>query len=111
MVCCSQDCLPDDEGHPFVSGALGTISPPSCPTNASPGLEVHGLFKGPAEISVETFLVLHLDGKNRMVGMIPCHWLHDIEPGSSVEKLGRRPETQWVQTSRSKTSVVTMPST
>ena len=31
--------------------------------------DIYKLFKGLVEMPVETFLVLHLDGKNRMVGM------------------------------------------
>ncbi|MDA2927215.1 JAB domain-containing protein, partial [Acidobacteria bacterium AH-259-G07] len=31
--------------------------------------DIYRLFKGLAQMPVETFLVLHLDGKNRMVGM------------------------------------------
>ena len=34
--------------------------------------DIYPLFKGLAEMPVETFLVLHLDGKNRMVGMTTC---------------------------------------
>ncbi len=34
--------------------------------------DIFKLFKGLAEMPVETFLVLHLDGKNRMVGMTTC---------------------------------------
>ncbi len=34
--------------------------------------DIYRLFKGLAEMTVETFLVVHLDGKNRMVGMNTC---------------------------------------
>ncbi len=34
--------------------------------------DIYRLFKGLAEMTVETFLVLHLDGKNRLVGMTTC---------------------------------------
>ena len=34
--------------------------------------DIYRLFKGLASMPVETFLVLHLDGKNRMVGMTTC---------------------------------------
>ena len=34
--------------------------------------DIFKLFKGLVEMPVETFLVLHLDGKNRMVGMTTC---------------------------------------
>ncbi len=34
--------------------------------------DIYQLFKGLASMPVETFLVLHLDGKNRMVGMTTC---------------------------------------
>jgi DNA repair protein RadC len=34
--------------------------------------DIYRLFKGLAEMTVETFLVVHLDGKNRMVGMTTC---------------------------------------
>ena len=35
-------------------------------------MDIYRLFKGLAEMPVETFLVVHLDGKNRMVGMTTC---------------------------------------
>jgi len=34
--------------------------------------DIYRLFKGLASMPVETFLVLHLDGKNRLVGMTTC---------------------------------------
>ncbi len=34
--------------------------------------DIYRLFKGLSSMPVETFLVLHLDGKNRMVGMTTC---------------------------------------
>ncbi|MDA2927213.1 DNA repair protein RadC [Acidobacteria bacterium AH-259-G07] len=34
--------------------------------------DIYRLFKGLSEMPVETFLVVHLDGKNRMVGMTTC---------------------------------------
>ncbi len=34
--------------------------------------DIYRLFKGLAEMTVETFLVVHLDGQNRMVGMTTC---------------------------------------
>ncbi len=34
--------------------------------------DIYRLFKGLASMPVETFLVVHLDGKNRMVGMTTC---------------------------------------
>jgi len=34
--------------------------------------DIYRLFKGIAEMTVESFLVVHLDGKNRMVGMTTC---------------------------------------
>ncbi|MDA2931171.1 DNA repair protein RadC [Acidobacteria bacterium AH-259-O06] len=35
-------------------------------------MDIYKLFKGLAEMPVETFLVLHLDGKNKLVGMTTC---------------------------------------
>ena len=34
--------------------------------------DIYRLFKGLASMPLESFLVLHLDGKNRMVGMTTC---------------------------------------
>ena len=34
--------------------------------------DIYRLFEGLAEMPVETFLALHLDGKNRLVGMTTC---------------------------------------
>jgi len=34
--------------------------------------DIYRVFKGIAEMTVETFMVVHLDGKNRMVGMTTC---------------------------------------
>ena len=50
--------------------------------------DIFRAFRQLAEMPVESFLVVHLDGNNRRVGMNHLqHWLDDFQPGASSRRI------------------------